>query len=373
MRRVPISIKLWAALAAPLLGLLAITVIEVAQASRKVHSVSEQADLATAPIGPTGVTEALENERNFAVTYLIGLEDEFPLEAGTLEESRTAADTKIDEFRAHILQRGGAVAEAYRPALEGLSGLEGLRQEIDGNTSERTLDNSVFSSTVFDGYADLIAPFLDANTRVAVAIDDPELRQGAELVDTISRQIEVIADLSRTLLQSALTEGPADRGEVAEIATLTDLLERNDAALQAAGRDPYRSVVASGLPEQLNTQLLQLADTTIAGQEVPPERILSAVDVPEDQSYIGFRDDVSQVLRDKADSLADAARQRVWVYWILALLAIGITVLATWLVSRSITRPLRALTRQATEMANHRLPDAVLDILDTPLGDDVTV
>ena len=124
MRRVPISIKLWAALAAPLLGLLAITVIEVAQASRKVHSVSEQADLATAPIGPTGVTEALENERNFAVTYLIGLEDEFPLEAGTLEESRTAADTKIDEFRAHILQRGGAVAEAYRPALEGLSGLE---------------------------------------------------------------------------------------------------------------------------------------------------------------------------------------------------------------------------------------------------------
>jgi signal transduction histidine kinase len=42
-------------------------------------------------------------------------------------------------------------------------------------------------------------------------------------------------------------------------------------------------------------------------------------------------------------------------------------------VSRSITRPLRALTRQASDMANHRLPDAVLDILDTPLGDDVTV
>jgi signal transduction histidine kinase len=47
--------------------------------------------------------------------------------------------------------------------------------------------------------------------------------------------------------------------------------------------------------------------------------------------------------------------------------------IATWAVSRSITRPLRALTHQATDMANNRLPDAVLDILDTPLGDDVTV
>src|SRR5919198_2020161 len=51
-------------------------------------------------------------------------------------------------------------------------------------------------------------------------------------------------------------------------------------------------------------------------------------------------------------------------------------VLATalvWLVSRSITRPLRSLTKQAKEMAEHRLPDAVLDILETPLGDDVDV
>jgi signal transduction histidine kinase len=45
----------------------------------------------------------------------------------------------------------------------------------------------------------------------------------------------------------------------------------------------------------------------------------------------------------------------------------------TWLVSRSITKPLRSLTRQAKEMAERRLPDAVIDILETPLGDDVQV
>src|SRR5690606_3375326 len=42
-------------------------------------------------------------------------------------------------------------------------------------------------------------------------------------------------------------------------------------------------------------------------------------------------------------------------------------------VSLSITRPLRSLTRQAKEMAERRLPDAVLDVLETPLGEDVEV
>src|SRR4030095_11368229 len=40
------------------------------------------------------------------------------------------------------------------------------------------------------------------------------------------------------------------------------------------------------------------------------------------------------------------------------------------ILSRSITRPLRSLTGQATAMADHRLPEAVLDILDTPPGGD---
>ena len=51
------------------------------------------------------------------------------------------------------------------------------------------------------------------------------------------------------------------------------------------------------------------------------------------------------------------------------ILALGITVLA----SRSITNPLRSLTRQARDMATERLPKAVQQVLDTPLGEDVVV
>ena len=65
------------------------------------------------------------------------------------------------------------------------------------------------------------------------------------------------------------------------------------------------------------------------------------------------------------------ARQR-W-YAALGVLTLLLATVLTWLVSRSITKPLRSLTNQAKEMAEHRLPDAVLDILETPLGDDVAM
>ena len=51
----------------------------------------------------------------------------------------------------------------------------------------------------------------------------------------------------------------------------------------------------------------------------------------------------------------------------------GAAVALTIIVSLSITRPLRSLTRQAKDMADRRLPDAVTEILETPLGDDVVV
>jgi signal transduction histidine kinase len=50
-----------------------------------------------------------------------------------------------------------------------------------------------------------------------------------------------------------------------------------------------------------------------------------------------------------------------------------VAVVIAWLVSRSITRPLRDLSVKARGMATHRLPVAVQDILDAPPGEDLVV
>ena len=56
---------------------------------------------------------------------------------------------------------------------------------------------------------------------------------------------------------------------------------------------------------------------------------------------------------------------------VLTVATVGAAVLLAFVVSRSITEPLRSLTAQAKEMSEHRLPGAVIEILETPLGDDV--
>lgn len=74
----------------------------------------------------------------------------------------------------------------------------------------------------------------------------------------------------------------------------------------------------------------------------------------------------SQILRDDAST-----RQTTFV-----VLAAGVLVLGgafMLLAARSVTRPLLSLTRQADAMATDRLPTAVQAILDTPLGEDVTI
>jgi signal transduction histidine kinase len=67
----------------------------------------------------------------------------------------------------------------------------------------------------------------------------------------------------------------------------------------------------------------------------------------------------------------DSLRERIFLG--VAGVAVLIALALTWLIGRSITRPLRSLRAQAEEMAEQRLPAAVRAILDTPPGEDVVI
>jgi hypothetical protein len=122
LRRVPIRIKLAGALAAPLLGLLTIILFEVTNTSREVSDVRSQTELATATIGPTGLITSLQNERNWAVTELIGQQEQVTLEVTGYPETRAQTDEALEEFRDAVERKGGDIERAFAPALEGLSG-----------------------------------------------------------------------------------------------------------------------------------------------------------------------------------------------------------------------------------------------------------
>ena len=380
MRRIPIQTKLFAALTVPLFALMTVTVYEVFKSTDQEREIQSQADLAKAATGPNGVFTALQNERNRAAADLIGFDQGvLELPVATNDEARTETDESLAQFESLIRSQGGEVLETYEPAFSALDGVEALRTDVDEVPLPHTSDDpddAAVADEVFLRYTEMIDELLQANSRVALAIDDPELRRGADLSHMATRQLDLIARLVRVYLHAAVTgDGKlVDREEIREAGELYGPAVENLEEIIAFASGDYAEA-GDRLVEFQESQnfLEEVAPEVIRTGTIPTGALLEVVSVPEDESYYGFRERVRGVLETKADDLSENANQQSSLFLVMAIVAVTVASLATWWVSRSITRPLRSLTRQATDMANHRLPDAVLDILDTPLGDDVTV
>src|SRR4029453_775151 len=376
-RRIPIRRKLAAALAIPIAALLVVAGLEVLQSTRDADEVKEQTDLATASVGPSGVISALQDERNYASLWLLGQEGNVEVPVENFDQAKQATDAAIESFRADVESKGVEVAEAYGPALEALDGLAELRQQVDTYEGERDLQNTDYSDPNFLGYTEIVTGLFEANTQVALTIDDPVLRRGAGRADLAPRPADVIARTIRSLLLAGVT-GNGQLNESTEIAEASGLFSQvlaNDAQAHSLAAGVYEPAARRLRADNDAMGFIPLAAKTSDETPCPLAvvAILNTVDVDKNSGWYGFRSRVEDVLVDRADDLnAAAERMQMW-FIVLAVVSVGVAVLVTWLVSRSITRPLRSLTGQATAMADHRLPEAVLDILDTPLGEDVEV
>src|ERR687894_2555975 len=373
MRRTPIRMKLAAALAVPLAGLLLVTVIEVVDTGREVDDVRRQTELARASIGPSGLLTGLQNERTWAVVELIGQETQVTPPVAGYEASRAATDHALAAFRETLGRRGDSAADAYEEPLANLAGLAELRERIDASPEPHDLGNMNFSDEVFAAYAELIRPFLDANSEVALAVDDAELRQATSLVDTTSRQIETLSELARTMsLETALDNGIDTPEEIAAVAKVKAAFDGANEDLRQAA-PPFDEVLAPVFPETLATDFSAQVDAAMAGEQVELAAILASLDVPADGGYIAVREVLVDALNERADALNEATRNRERLYIALAVLTLAVAPAPSWLGLRAVTQPPRAPPPPAEEMAERRLPDAVVDILETPLGENIAV
>ena len=374
MRRIPIRLKLASALALPLAALAVVSALELAESTRWVNEVNRQADIARASIGPSGLLRSLQNERTWPAVELIGFTSMTVPVAG-YDETRADTDKAITTFREQIEDADPSVQEAFRDALAGLDDLEAIRNDIDTNTAPRTTFNIEFADTVFERYTDVIEPFFSAAETVSLAVDaDGELRQGTELANTSSRVIEVLSVmLAYSITDSYLSEGGIDQSiEISRISMLQ--AEFNDYAnqLRTAG-GPFEGIAKEWYPAELTDATNEQVDFGINTGQVDLDATLAAVNVPEEEGFLAYEDAVHKAVNERADALdSNAYRQRL-LFGGLGIAAFLATVTLTLLVSRSITKPLRSLTLQAKDMAGRRLPSAVLEVLETPLGEDVSV
>ena len=381
-QRIPIRLKLTAALAIPIAALLIVASLEVVQSARQVDEVRDQTSLATAAIGPAGLINNVLNERNYGAADLLGATIERPgglldLPVDSFDRAKQLTDESLASLREDVQSRGSEVSDAYLPVLDKLEeGLGPLRDEVDGYDGTRELSYSIatksvqdLSDKVFQDYSTLIAELFETNTQVALTVDDPMLRRGAELNDLSTRTLDTVSRVVRLLLLASVSPdgGKVDTPEeVAQVSAAFGQIESSRETMIALGTGPYQAATDNMDEESIETGFLEMTQTALDTGEVDLETVLTTVSIAPDYSLYGYPADLKEVIDAQADKLNnDAAARQQW-YLALAALAVVVALVVTWLVSRSITRPLRSLTRQAKEMAEHRLPDAVLDVTDWP-------
>jgi signal transduction histidine kinase len=373
-RRIRIRTKLAAALAVPLAALVVMASLEVVRASAQASDVRDQAEIATASLGPGSLVIRLQDERNRAALDLIGMGDATDLAVETNEEARELTDEAITELRAELEARGAETAAVFAPSLSAMEDLEGLRSAIDTYAGPIDFSNTDFANEVFSRYTVVTEAFFDATTRIAAVVDDPSLRTGVHLIDRSNRQSEMRARLVREVILMVLTGEAESREGLREVAALHDRSKGFDTDIAAAATTGRYAgladdVFADPQVESFNQQI----ETFLATGEVDIFGLLDSVRTAPDRGYTGLRNTTSEVLQAEAARLVDDAEARQRLVAGLTALVVVLALVVTWLASRSITRPLRSLTEQAEEMAGERLPAAVQQILDTPAGEDVAI
>jgi HAMP domain-containing protein len=375
-RRFPIRFKLAAALTVPMVALLFVATTKVLQVSQDAEEANEQAELAKSASGPGSLVRALQTERNHTAAFLVDQEAMVNIEPGAYLQARPATDEALADFRGVIEDAGGQVLEAYQPAVDAMAGLGELRRTVDEFTGTRDLNNAGMMQDVFDGYLELTNQLFDANRQVSLAVNDLVLRRGAALVNLSTRNSDTVAVLTRTLVQSSVggdRDGVNTPTEISRVASLLAQLRRNEVAIRENGVGVYRSYVESLFASEHTQRFPEAVQNALDTSVVDIGALLGNAGDREAFGYDSLLEAVEDELDIEADRLTEDASRTRTLYLIFGIAMVLLGAVMTWLVSRSITRPLRSLTRQATAMANEHLPGAVLEILETPLGEDVTV
>jgi signal transduction histidine kinase len=375
VRRIPIRAKVAGALSLPLIGLAAAAGIGASANAAASRNVARQAELATASIGHAGLIGALQNERNLALVDMLGLTDDIELEVADTATARELTDQASTELHHSVDDQSGALRDDYIEALQSLTALTGMRDQVDAATPGAGMTNRVAAHEIFLAYTSMVATLFASHDRFALEVDDGGLRQGDDLVHSSSHATDATAQLVERLQYHASGPGGLDQpAEITEVAELRRDLERYNRAIEVKGTGEYAAATGELLANPRVMGLPELATAALTqGAPVDPATLLATTPLGPDGGYQPFRDDVVDLLDARAADLrADAdARRRLILGAGLATVLIAVVI--AWWVSRSITRPLRDLSLTARSIATYRLPAAVEEILAAPPGEDLVL
>ncbi len=389
--------KLIAAFAVPLAILVAVATAQSVSSLSQISSVDAQTSLASASVGPGGLVQALQTEREYGELTVFGgavnpanALNGFDPAAGGLYQSPSAiqntTDKAVTAFRNSVESSGPKVAAIYQSALTSLNSLQAARaywvhipsgRPTVKNYQMRAIETYIGYSTVIDG-------LINATAQVPQQITDPVLRTGVEALYASLENTETQWQTLQDMVQATWSTG----GNRAQFAYQASQDWGSSVAwaqeLDSFGKGAYATAIntlESGVSQGVQSQsavaaALQLDLGLIQQGQTPPlVSVLAALTenapgVPANNaipSQALGNSQIAAVVHKRASALHSNAVQQALLFGGLGALGMAIGLALVILVSRSVSRPLVDLAHQAEELASTTLPATVQAILDSGL------
>lgn len=288
---------------------------------------------------PDDLFRSLQDERNFGAVAIVGIDSALELPVTSFPQATAATDEALAGFRARLHDQGGAAQRAFGPIVDGLGAkLTALRAQVTGVGGERSVRQIDEAQSVFAGYKAQIDRLLSADRSIALAIDDPTLRRGVQLLDLGSRQEEQSGWLVREIVLLGITgDGVTDTGEARQLGQDLD-------ALRAAGADIDRLATGAFVPAARSTAQARGAVAGVAEQALQSAepKIVRAVDLggtTDHNAFVTFRTGVVKVMdRHIAAEIAKARDRKTSATTVAVLLGVAALAATAATIALALTR-----------------------------------
>ena len=224
-----IRYKLIAAFALPLLILVGVAGLEVSSSVHQISVVDQEASLAKASVGPGGVVQALQTEREDAVLSVLAAADNLPIALEGITPSevginqtpaavQTTTNTALNGFRATLDSYGDQSEAAYEIAFVDVGKLQQARAEWAAAVTNTSSDYRSVAEELYTKYTSLIGALINATAQVPYQISDPTLRTGVEALVTSLQKTEADWRVTMDLFRASWSP-PATRAAEVDLAT----------------------------------------------------------------------------------------------------------------------------------------------------------
>jgi HAMP domain-containing protein len=355
MRNWPVRSKLVAVLAIPAIALLVLAGINVRASLNDAQSLRAGGELARLERSSTALVHELQLERDLTAGMIARGGGANPNQLG-------GQRTSVDQAAAAFSSAAAGPRRSTTPAIR--AQLDAVRAELDGLDGLRTAISrgALSAQAILDEYTQLISKLQGIDLAAALRGGDEQLAQQVQAFSNLSRLKELNSQVRGTLYAITINK----RFRFGEFQSFADLLAQQQAARDqflANANDQQRGLFAASVKGQAVLAVLRIQDAAVNGQAQPdlkldPEQWLAASTTQIELQRTVETQLLSSVVQ-KADDLAGAAQLRSLRDAALIAIALVVALLGALAIAQSMVRPLQRLRRNALEVAEDRLPEAV--------------